>query len=227
MTSARGHRLTHTLATTMHELHAPSLRARWLALASILIASCGSKSPEQLVLDEPADMTATELPCLVARGETLFDGMEPLTTEMRGGPTVCERVLDLYLRAHPDEKIVAVLPIEVPPDSPNPRGSQAGTQRLIVVHTQGPGPWARARDLTVESRLCAIDDRPRMQVGPQHCLEPLRAGLALERGHAALGHGLTRILVPITDGEDSPKFGLAPGTTAILWLRELPRETAK
>jgi hypothetical protein len=130
------------------------MRSLWI-VALVALSACSSSSQYK------NDFEVTDVPCFLARG-TRYSKLvtNALSVEIHG-PDACQRVLEVFLESHPEERIVSVIPIaHAPPPRTDPglMTTTPGTQRLLVFHTATDGPWPLARELGVDEITCYDED---------------------------------------------------------------------
>lgn len=193
-----------------------------LASLCVVIAACSSR-PER-----NGPLLATEIDCFVAKGAPLGAGGDPLEYDLQGGHLACKRALELFLEAHPDERIASVVPIEDrAADRTESVEARRGTQRLVVVHTPGAGPWSRAAALAVREHTCIDSTSPvgALVDGPTFCDDAITTAI---RDSTQFGFGdaaNAETWFALTDDMTDPALGLR--TRYVLYLARRKTKVAK
>lgn len=200
--------------------------SRWVAVSGLLVlVACRGGEKKNLQLDAststttalPAPevaptFTTTSLPCFLPAHAPHFEGDPRGLNRNVSGPGQCGRVLEVFLRDHPQAHIVSVIPIESPSAAVSTEAElkEEGTQELLVLHADR-GRWPVASTLTVVASSC--HDKEVMH-GPSHC----RA--AVEKRYFSAPR--TELVVPLTKYRKNAMSD--PGTQTLLWiLRKVPK----
>lgn len=175
--------------------------------AVLVLQACRGDKPAEPVAEIKPKFRTTTVPCFLSAREPAYDGDNTGVGLVVRGPSYCERVLELFLREHPKDHIVSIVPIEYPAppvETPGEAVHGEGTQELLILHADR-GRWPVAESLKVRNMTCGTDAKG---FGPKQCQSSIEFGLEFV--------GDVEFWVPLNSRPLSEK--LAPGTSSLLMV---------
>mgnify|MGYP001558854993 FL=1 len=141
------------------------------AVGLVIVAACSSRDPAPAPMTEHLEVTKVQ--CYTKLTEPDGPDIDLF------GPGACSAALGKYLLTHPQERILAVVPVQGP--AAKVRLANAGTQHLLVVHAAKPD----ARTLVITEWVCKDD-----------CVSAL----------AGVAYGGQEIWIPISSSERTERI---------------------